>query len=193
VGVLHDRMRHLRLSPPDGSSSPVAIHDIWYETINVYKRETSVARWRRFWVSVKPSSSAPLCDFLGQKAWNQRIFIKKCFAFTVRSACHVTLFPIGCRSFLKGGHVPADGDCHRGECATGWKITPSRQKGNYRHYCHSYWLFTWHGLPHNAWQVRFSQSLCTMGAAHTHPSRYHDEGHDVLARIVTGDESWVHH
>jgi hypothetical protein len=22
---------------------------------------------------------------------------------------------------------------------------------------------------------------------------YHDEGHDVLARIVTGDESWVHH
>jgi hypothetical protein len=23
--------------------------------------------------------------------------------------------------------------------------------------------------------------------------RYHDEGHDMLARIVTGDESWVHH
>jgi hypothetical protein len=23
--------------------------------------------------------------------------------------------------------------------------------------------------------------------------RYHDEGHDMLTRIVTGDESWVHH
>jgi hypothetical protein len=23
--------------------------------------------------------------------------------------------------------------------------------------------------------------------------RYHNEGHDMLARIVTGDESWVHH
>jgi hypothetical protein len=23
--------------------------------------------------------------------------------------------------------------------------------------------------------------------------RYHDEGHDMLAQIVTGDESWVHH
>jgi hypothetical protein len=23
--------------------------------------------------------------------------------------------------------------------------------------------------------------------------RYRDEGHDMLARIVTGDESWVHH
>jgi dipeptidyl aminopeptidase/acylaminoacyl peptidase len=23
--------------------------------------------------------------------------------------------------------------------------------------------------------------------------RYHDEGHDITARTVTGDESWVHH
>jgi hypothetical protein len=23
--------------------------------------------------------------------------------------------------------------------------------------------------------------------------RYHNEGHDMLAQIVTGDESWIHH
>ncbi|PNF22061.1 Sodium-dependent serotonin transporter [Cryptotermes secundus] len=32
-----------------------------------------------------------------------------------------------------------------------------------------------------------------MGLALQHLNRYHDEGHDILARIVTGDESWVHH
>jgi hypothetical protein len=26
-----------------------------------------------------------------------------------------------------------------------------------------------------------------------HPLRYADEGEDMLNRIVTGDESWVHH
>jgi hypothetical protein len=32
-----------------------------------------------------------------------------------------------------------------------------------------------------------------MGLALQHLNRYHDEGHDMLARTVTGDESWVHH
>jgi histone-lysine N-methyltransferase SETMAR len=32
-----------------------------------------------------------------------------------------------------------------------------------------------------------------MGLALQHLNRYHDEGHNMLARIVTGDESWVHH
>ncbi|PNF42353.1 hypothetical protein B7P43_G03691 [Cryptotermes secundus] len=31
-----------------------------------------------------------------------------------------------------------------------------------------------------------------MGLALQHLNRYHDEGHDMLARIVTGNESWVH-
>jgi hypothetical protein len=39
-----------------------------------------------------------------------------------------------------------------------------------RRYSPCYWFFTRHGLPHNAWQVRFSQSLCTMGAAHAEPT-----------------------
>ncbi|PNF17138.1 hypothetical protein B7P43_G09076 [Cryptotermes secundus] len=32
-----------------------------------------------------------------------------------------------------------------------------------------------------------------MGLALQHLNRYHDEGHDMPARIVTGDESWVRH
>jgi hypothetical protein len=32
-----------------------------------------------------------------------------------------------------------------------------------------------------------------MSLALQHLNRYHDEGHDMLAQIVTGDESWVHH
>jgi hypothetical protein len=31
-----------------------------------------------------------------------------------------------------------------------------------------------------------------MGLALQHLNRYHDEGHDMLARVITGDESWVH-
>jgi hypothetical protein len=60
-------MRHLRLLPLDGSISPVAIVDIRHETIDVYKSETVVARWRRHSVIVQISSSAPLFDFLWAK------------------------------------------------------------------------------------------------------------------------------
>jgi len=32
-----------------------------------------------------------------------------------------------------------------------------------------------------------------MGLSLQHLQRYQDEGDDMLSRIITGDESWVHH
>ncbi|PNF21375.1 hypothetical protein B7P43_G15465, partial [Cryptotermes secundus] len=45
-------------------------------------------------------------------------------------------------------------------------------------------------VPH---MLTLQQKMQRMGLALQHLNRYHDEGHDMLARIVTGDESWVHH
>jgi hypothetical protein len=79
--------------------------------------------------------------FLWAKVWSQRIFIKKRFPSTVWSAFHLKLFKLGAEVLWRADMYrrrtprrPANGDCHRGECATGCRLNPSRQKGNYRHY-----------------------------------------------------------
>jgi len=45
-------------------------------------------------------------------------------------------------------------------------------------------------VPHQLTPQHKSQR---MGLSLQHLQRYQDEGNDMLSRIVTGDESWVHH
>lgn len=42
-------------------------------------------------------------------------------------------------------------------------------------------------------QLTDAHKQARMGSSLTHLSRYHVEGNDFLERIVTGDETWVHH
>jgi hypothetical protein len=42
-------------------------------------------------------------------------------------------------------------------------------------------------------ELKDQEEMNRLGLSLQHPSRYADEGEDTLNRIVTGDESWVHH
>jgi hypothetical protein len=46
------------------------------------------------------------------------------------------------------------------------------------------------GCPQN---LRTEEKVNRIGLSLQHPLRYTDEGEGMLNRIVTGDESWVHH
>jgi hypothetical protein len=52
-------------------------------------------------VSTLPKSNVLLCVFCAQKDPKQRIFINKCFLFTVESVCRVKRFTIVWRNSLK--------------------------------------------------------------------------------------------
>jgi hypothetical protein len=61
----------------------------------------SVVKMATVLEGVVPKSSVLLCVFWGQKDSLQRVFIKKCFLYTVGSVCRIRRFTTGSRNSLK--------------------------------------------------------------------------------------------
>jgi hypothetical protein len=98
-------------------------------------------------------------------------------------------------------------DCNRSNCAVGGRVDSSWQEYNDRQCSNCTRVFPWYSIHHNAWLFEVSEDVCTVGSGGLknwekmnqiglslqHPLQYADEREEMLNRILTGDESWVHH
>jgi hypothetical protein len=148
------------------------------------------------------------CAFLCPKDSMRKIFIKKFFLFMVGSVCRVERFTTGPRkSQMMSDQVALlrlqqKQTVQRVEefIRANWRITIDSEEIA---------LGCSHGLACNIMHDRLKfRKVCArwvprelkdrgkmnrMGLSLQRLLRYADEGEDMLNRIVTGDESWVHH
>jgi hypothetical protein len=97
--------------------------------------------------------------------------------------------------------------CDRSNCAAGGRVDSSWQEDNDRQCSNCTRVFPWFSIQRNAWSFQASESVRTVGAQRTEGSkkqmnlmglsvqrllRYAGEGGNMLNRIVTGEDSWVH-
>jgi hypothetical protein len=159
-----------------------------------------------------------LCVFFFEVGGRQKGSVhrnaEKWFLFIVGSVCRVKLFITRSRNSLKNvrksqmmsNQVPW-WDCDRSNCAKGGRFDSSWQEDNDRRYSNGTTVFPWFSIQHNAWSFEVSKSVRMVGAQRTEWSRknepmglslqqslrYADEEENMLKRLVTGDELWVHH
>jgi len=147
--------------------------------------------------------------------WQQRISTKKCCPCTVNIACHVKQSITGWRSSRKGGQVSKTNiesvgrwrSPRRQCCSASKKIIRADRRVTNDAVATA--IGCSHGQAYNMMHERLGvHKVCSrwvprqlipqhksqrMGLSLQHLQHYQDEGDDMLSRIVTGDESWVHH
>jgi hypothetical protein len=125
--------------------------------------------------------------FMCAKRLHAKIFIKKCFLFTVRSFCRIK----GSRNSLNNVRnlqmIPdqvALLRLQKNQMCSGWKVDSRWQEDSGRQCSNCTRVFSWFSIQHNAWSFEFLESVLTVGAQRTEGWKNELNG-SVLATFLT--------
>jgi hypothetical protein len=142
--------------------------------------------------------------------WRNAENIFKSYLFTVGSVCrvkHFTASSTSFKDFKKSATSSPRQDCDRSNCAAGGSVDSSWQD-NGRQCSNCTRVLPWYSIQHNACSVEVSEVVAHSGCPENwrikkkmnrmclslqHLLRYANEGEYIPDRIVSGDESVVHH